>query len=198
MTDGGKKDSGASTDQQQQKPFAVFDSEEAFNARMDREARRRLEAAAKAAGFDSVDEFVEAAKKAREAEEATKSELQKLTEKLTKAEQKAAAIQAQAEKALVDAEIIRHATALGFADPSDAVALLDRSGVKVDLEAGKVEGVKEAVEALLKAKPHLKAQAPLPSTGPTDNSQERKPTKPAALAAAVAQFYSKLGQQPGK
>ena len=61
---------------------------------------------------------------------------------------------AAANDRLIGAEIRAQATVLGFLDADDALQLLDRSGVKVD-DKGNVTGVKEALEALAKAKPHL-------------------------------------------
>lgn len=55
---------------------------------------------------------------------------------------------------LIGAEIRTQAAVLGFVDADDALKLIDRSELKVD-DKGNVTGVKEALEALAKAKPHL-------------------------------------------
>ena len=55
---------------------------------------------------------------------------------------------------LIAADITAQALSMGFLDASDAVALIDRANIKVDEKNG-VQGVKEALDALAKAKPHL-------------------------------------------
>lgn len=59
-----------------------------------------------------------------------------------------------ANERLVSAEIRVQASALGFVDADDAIRLLSRDSVKVN-DKGEVTGVKEALEALATAKPHL-------------------------------------------
>lgn len=68
-----------------------------------------------------------------------------------------AAAQAATEKAnqrLIRAEVKVAAAALGIVDPDAALALADLSKVQV-ADDGTVSGVKEALEALAKAKPYL-------------------------------------------
>jgi hypothetical protein len=55
---------------------------------------------------------------------------------------------------LLNAEVKVLANELGFADWEDARALADLSAVKEN-DKGELEGVKEALEALAKKKPHL-------------------------------------------
>lgn len=64
---------------------------------------------------------------------------------------------AGANEKLVSAEIRVQAAALSFVDVSDACALIDRTSIKVT-DKGEVTGVKEALQALVKAKPHLVKQ----------------------------------------
>lgn len=81
-------------------------------------------------------------------------------------------------KRLVNSEVKALANELGFADWEDALALADVSQVKED-EKGNIVGVKEALEALAKKKPHLLKQAasntkfgvPIPN-----NQQKQKET----------------------
>ena len=98
------------------------------------------------------------------AEEASKSEAQKAADA-------AAAERAKLEKKLADAEaaqqalndrlveqvlrsaVMREAQAMSV-DPDVAWAMIDRAGLSLD-EAGDAAGVKTALEALKKAKPHL-------------------------------------------
>lgn len=60
-------------------------------------------------------------------------------------------------KRLVNSEVKVLANELGFADWEDALALADLSQVKED-EKGNIAGVKEALEALAKKKPHFLKQ----------------------------------------
>ena len=62
-----------------------------------------------------------------------------------------------ANERLIAAEIRVQAAALGFVDADDAIRLLARDNVKVS-DKGDVTGVKEALEALAQAKPHLVKQ----------------------------------------
>lgn len=137
-------------------PFAVFPDEASFNARLKREGRSQLETKAKEFGFETVEALEAAIKAAKEKDEANKSETQKLQEKLQQAEAARQSAYTLANERLVKAEIKEQSAALGLVDADAAFALMDRSAVKVD-DKGNVAGVKEALDALIKAKPYLKA-----------------------------------------
>lgn len=62
----------------------------------------------------------------------------------------------QVQSAKMTNAVLTAAAVAGAIDPDEVVALLDKS--KVTIVDGKVTGVKEAVEALLKQKPHLVAK----------------------------------------
>lgn len=70
-----------------------------------------------------------------------------------------------AEATLLNSAVIAEAVKQGSHDPEAVAALINRSELKVDLEASKVEGVSEAVKALLKAKPYLASKPPAPPAG---------------------------------
>jgi len=92
---------------------------------------------------------------------------------------------------LVKAEVKVLANELGIVDPDAAMALADFSKVQVT-EDGKVEGVKEALEALLQAKPWLKKQSSGPiGSGTNPPGAGRDDKKPANLFEAVDQHYRK-------
>jgi hypothetical protein len=61
-------------------------------------------------------------------------------------------------------EVERHAHALGFQNPEDAYLLADMTGVEMDDE-GKLKGVKETLEKLLKTRPYLAKSASAPHIG---------------------------------
>jgi len=159
-TPGGQQggDGGGS---QGDKPFAVFPDEKSFMSRVDREARKRLDARAKELGFESIEAMESALKAARERADAEKTELEKAREAAAKAEEERKRALDAANQRLIRAEVKVVATELGIVDPDAAYALMDRSEVSV-VEDGSVQGVREALEALLKAKPYLKGQAAAP------------------------------------
>ena len=90
-------------------PFAVFESADAFNKRMEREARKILKD--KGVDPDKIDEELAALKKLREdqaaAEEAKKTEIQKAAEAKAKAEADAIAAMSKAEEASMKAHLYR-------------------------------------------------------------------------------------------
>jgi len=139
-------------------PFATFQDEASFMRRVSQMSRQELEKTAKDLGFESVDAMKAAAKAAKEAAEASKTELEKEKTAREKAEKEGKAALEAANARLVNADIKVYAAQAGFVDPADAVALVDRSGIQVD-DKGNVTGVKEAVEGLLKSKPHLIGKA---------------------------------------
>jgi hypothetical protein len=103
--------------------------------------------------------------KEKEREDASKSEMDKIAERATKAEAErdAAIAEREAAKKSLQAERIRNvvianASKAGFVDPEDAYALIDLASIKID-EEDKVTGVDEAVKKLAEAKPHLLGQA---------------------------------------
>ncbi|MGY1439627.1 hypothetical protein [Streptomyces reniochalinae] len=127
------------------------------------------------------------AQKAREAEEAQKSEAERLTGQLTAAQERIAAIQQRAVRSEVKA-----LAAVEFADPEDAHAFLDLGGY-VD-EDGDVDtaAISKDLRDLLKRKPHLakptdsgpRRPAPDRSQGSSGNGN-RTPSDPASEFAAI-------------
>ena len=76
---------------------------------------------------------------------------------LAEAQAKAQEAEKRANERLVRAEVISLATDMGLVDADAALALMDRAGVAVK-DDGTVEGAKEALEALVAAKPWLKKE----------------------------------------
>ena len=102
------------------------------------------------------------------------------TEKLAKAKADAEARAAAAEKRAIEialtAEIRAQAALMGFVDPADAMALVDRS--KVEMTDGGVTGVVDALKALASAKPYmLKRNVPtIGTTNPGDGASSARET----------------------
>lgn len=160
---GGKK-----PDSSVKAPFAIFPDQASFDARLARAGRAEVETLAKELGFENADAMKEAAKKAREQEESQKTEAEKERQRAEKAEAEAKAAKADKDTALITAEIKLCALQAGFVDPADAVALVKRDDIKVE-DSGTVLGVKEAVEALGKEKPHLLGKAKKQQIGSSGN-----------------------------
>lgn len=81
-------------------------------------------------------------------------DLKSATEKLSRAEQRAAEYEQRYTTALIRAAIDREAHRANAIDPDAVYALVDRSEISID-EAGTVVGADKAVAALLKAKTYL-------------------------------------------
>lgn len=122
-------------------------------ADLDRIVQERL--ARQKAQFKDYDELKERASKYDEIEAANKTELEKANERATQAEAQAAAVEERAKKLLTDASITA-AAAGKLADPSDAIALIDRGAIEYG-EDGSPTNVAALVEALVESKPHLAA-----------------------------------------
>lgn len=98
------------------------------------------------------------AKRFDDLEAATKSDLERVTERATAAEGRASALAARAAKAE-----IRALAANTFADPSDAAAFIDLDGLVGDDGDVDTKRVEKALAELLKQKPHLSKQQAPPS-----------------------------------
>jgi hypothetical protein len=158
-------------------------------------AKRAADSARKelwtALGVNSQDEFDALVKAKKDAEDAQKSEMDKMTEQVTKATDRTAQLQIQIEtanKRLVDGEIKLLATqpvekdgkvtrAAFRPDALDIIiALIDRNGIQAD--DGKVTGIVEALDALAKEKLFLlvgdgKPAAPAPKGTPGGTEAEQ-------------------------
>ena len=142
------------TSEGENKPFATFPTESALMARINQGAEARLKKAAEEAGFESVDAFKEAAKKAREIEEQNKTDLEKAKDREAQLEADLNITREKADRTLINSELKVFAAQMGFVDPDDAVVLADKTDIKVD-DSDRVTGAKDAIDALAKAKPHL-------------------------------------------
>ncbi len=108
------------------------------------------------------------------AEKKTLEEQGKFKELAEKAEGKAKAAEERQARVLINAELRVAAIQAGIVDPKDAVALCDRSSLKIGEDGETVEGVTEAVDALKKAKPYLFGVG-----GDGQGGQDGKPNVPA-------------------
>jgi uncharacterized protein involved in type VI secretion and phage assembly len=111
--------------------------------------------------YSDYDDLKSRAARADELEQSQQTETDKLrskaereSEKRAAAEDKASKAHVRAETALMRAAVVAAAATANAADPGDVFTLLDKSALEID-DADNVTGAKEAVDALLKAKPHL-------------------------------------------
>lgn len=143
--DGGQQ-GGAGSGQQSQPTFTQAD--------LDRIAgNTRKEAMAKFAkdhGFDSVDDLKAAIKAQKDAEEQAKSDLQKAQEAEQREKTAREAAEAELRRLRIETAILEKATGLNFANPRDAMALLDMSKVEID-DTGKVTGFDKQLDDLAKS-----------------------------------------------
>lgn len=151
-------------------------------AELDQQIQSRLSRAEKAAqktlavslGFESV-EAMQAVLKPKVDPKAKDEpvDVEALVEEKMKAKQKEQ--DDRTFKRLLTAEVKVLANELGFADWEDAIALADLTKVTED-DKGNLTGVKEAMEELLKKKPHLGKQKPGGGSfgAPVPNSLEQR------------------------
>lgn len=111
--------------------------------------------------YADYDDVKARAAKADELEQAQQTETDKLRSKAEREQEKRAAAEDKATKALerahtalMRAAVVGAAAQANAADPNDVFTLLDKSALSID-DDDTVTGAQEAVEALLKAKPHL-------------------------------------------
>jgi small-conductance mechanosensitive channel len=159
---------------------------------MKREGKAQLEAMAKQMGFESVEAMQNAAKAHKDTQTANQTELEKEKARADNAEAASKTALETANKRLVDAEIKVFAKDAGFADVTDAVALVDRTSIQVD-EQGNVTGAKEAIEALAKAKPHLIGEgkpAGTPGSGGNGGRQDGQGEKGTEFAANLGKKHA--------
>lgn len=89
------------------------------------------------------------------AEEATKSESERLTERANRAEQRAEALAAQLQSLQVSAAVRAEAAKQGFRDPEDAVLAIGSDVIELDDDGRPLaKSVAKAVSAVAESKPH--------------------------------------------
>lgn len=114
------------------------------------------------------DELKAKAARLDEIEEANKTELQKLQEQLAERDSTATAAAERAERALRRAAVVAAATRAGAVDPDAVFDLLPGKESLTIGDDDQVQGVAEAVEQLLTAKPYLVGKPAPPAPGGAD------------------------------
>lgn len=165
---GGAGGDGDGNTGEEKKSFTQAELDKIFSDRLKNVKSNTTTEILQALGVDSLDAVRELVKKQKEADEANKTELQKAQEEAAKAKDEAQklkqaqeAVMAQAQERLMQAEAMKLAIAykdasgIGFRPEAinDVWLVLDRSQVKTG-DNGTFEGLKEAIEAVAKARPH--------------------------------------------
>jgi hypothetical protein len=124
--------------------------------------------------FKDSDEFKTLTTRARRADEIegqSRQSEEELSEALAKAKAERAQALAQAENALIRAQITAIAGQRGIPGEriQDAILLMDKSGIKANLADGTVTGAEEAVQALVESRPYLVG----PGVAPRETQRER-------------------------
>ena len=146
--------SGSGTAGKGEKMFTQAELDQHVQARL----ARAETALAKRLGFKSVEELEAALKKPAGNDQGNNQvDVEKIVQQQLEAKLKEE--QERTFKRLLTAEVKVVANELGFADWEDALKLADLSKCKEN-DKGEIEGVKEALEALAKKKPHLLKQKP--------------------------------------
>src|SRR5690606_22904907 len=125
----------------------------------------------------------------KEAQDAQKTEAEKLREALEAEKARAAQATERAKRSLIKAAFTAEAVAANLVSVDDAFKLADLSGVEVD-DDGTVTGIKEAVEALVKEKPYLVKQGQGAGGGGTGGAPFRQGgggAGPADIARSILQ-----------
>lgn len=142
------------------KTFTQAELDAAVQRRVARAEKDAVTALAKELGFDSVEAMKASLKKSGDDGKGKDSQkpgddpvdVEKLVRQQVDARLKDE--QEKTFKRLLTAEVKVVANELGFADWEDALKLADLSGAKEN-DKGEIEGVREALEKLAQAKPHL-------------------------------------------
>lgn len=158
--EGGDKGDGGGAGGDGDKKFTQAELDQHVQTRVARAEKAAQKALAKELGFESVEAMTAALKKPEgggkgkdgDGTTLTMEDVEKRAKELLEANQKEQADKTF--KRLLAAEVKVLANELGFADWEDAYKLSDLSSVKEN-DKGELEGVKEALEALAKKKPHL-------------------------------------------
>lgn len=156
----------------------------------EREARRDAEKRAKSSEAE-LKKFRDAAQAQADAE---LSESEKLQRRVAELEtERDAQATAQREQAIRMAAVTA-AARLGFADPEDAYALLDREAIEID-DAGTPKNVGKLLTDLLKAKPYLGAAHARPMGSADGGARTGGPSLTDQIQEAQAKGDWKLSRQ---
>ena len=149
--------------------------------RLERQSRTAIGKLLSDLGIEKVDDLKSTIERARAAEDANKTELQKAQEQLAEY-QKREQVWAQEKRAqALQIAVQGAATKLGIVDPDVALALI-QSSIEYD-DAGQPKDVEKALNELLTQKPYLKAQPAPTGVSPTNPPRNHSSVDDAFTAA---------------
>jgi hypothetical protein len=203
---GGAAGGGGKPEGEGKKPFAVFDSQEAFQARLAREVRSQLREIAgqedPAKLKEALAELENLKKADKEAKDKELSEIQRLTKELGERTGQISDAETRYKRAVLEGEVARRCAALGVRNYEFALYTVERAGTK--LEKGKELDLvahfddllkdpkqKAALEVLEVPAPPDKGKVPVdtdPAKGGKDTPPEGKPGVGAAGEKGVLQM----------
>ena len=131
--------------------------------RLDRQARTAVNKFLSGLGFEKADELKAAIEKQRQADDASKSELEKANERIAAFEKEKQTWEQQRQDQALQIAVQAASAKLGIVDAEVALALI-RGTIEFDND-GKPQGVEAALTKLVADKPYLKAGT---STSPTN------------------------------
>jgi hypothetical protein len=138
-----------------EKTFTQAEIDEMIQKRLKREKEKQADLDAKLKRLEEFEKAEEERKKAAMSEaERLKAEKEEAAKQALEATEAAKKAQEKANQRIVNTEIKSIARTLNANDPSDVLALLDKSAIEMDDE-GNVTGIEEAVKALKEAKPWM-------------------------------------------
>jgi len=159
-------------------------------------AKQALEELLGKLGVESAEKLAEMVNTTKQAEQARLSEAEKLRKELETANAKAAQAEERARRRLLEASFVAEATAQGVRFPDTALPLADVSAVKIS-EDGSVDGVREAIKALVDAgKLVMRDRPQAPSTDARAGGGQKPTERTAALTEAELQVAKRLGLTP--
>lgn len=162
------------------------DLDQLFAQRAQQAERSLTDRILKDLGVENLEAAKTALKAKADADEASKTELQKLqdavakeTERAAKATQERDVAQAQVSETLKRTAVLMAATMAGFNDPSDAWTFIDKTTIALD-DKGNASGVDGAIKTLIEKRPYLiKTSQPPKGPGSPPPPKGRSNNQPA-------------------
>ena len=150
--------------------------------RLSRQKRAAVSEFLRGLGFEKADDLKAAIERLKATEDANKTEVQRLQERLAEYEKREQQWAQEKRDTTLQLAVQAAATKLGIVDAEVALALI-RGKVEFD-DKGQPQGVEAALTELLKEKPYLKAQ-PAPTGGSPTNPPRNHSSVDDAFTAAL-------------
>jgi hypothetical protein len=126
----------------------------------------------------------------KEKEKANMSEIEKIKAAKADSDKKAEEYLLRANKTLIRAEIVSRSHKFNIVDPAAAYKLIDTDDIEID-ESGKISGVDEALEQLVKDKSYLVREDRKHTSGDDQNAGQNKKKLNYSMNAAIRRAAGK-------